>query len=152
MGTAGKQIRYASPATVDEALRIAVTESQAEIQEARDRAFYLGAEVVDLTPAVQHTVARKSAESTSQPRKPSRASESQPRANTSKGHSDKPVKCYECSGYGHFARDCANRRHRQTVSNASQNAESRTGQRKVNEPRARQNKLYGLGSTKPALN
>ena len=41
LGTAGRQIRYASPATVEEALRIAVTVSQAEIQEARDSAFYL---------------------------------------------------------------------------------------------------------------
>ena len=152
LGTVGKLIRYASLATVEEALRIAVTVSQAEIQEARDSAFYLDAEVADLTPAVQHTAARKSAEGTSQPRKPSRVSERQPKASTSKGQSDKPVKCYECSGYGHFARDCANRRHRQTVSNASPNAESRTGQRKVNEPRARQNKVYGLCSTKPALN
>jgi len=103
VGTAGRQIRYASPATVEEALRIAVTVSQAEIQEARDSAFYLDAEAADLTPAVQHTAARKSAESTSQSRKPSRASERQPRANTSKGQSDRPVKCYECSGYGHFA-------------------------------------------------
>jgi len=114
-GTAGRQIRFASPATVEKALRIAVTVSQAEIQEARDSAFYLDAEVADLTPAVQHTAATKSAESTSRSRKPSRASESQPRASTSKGQSDKPVKCYEYSGYGHFARDCANRRHKQTV-------------------------------------
>ena len=152
MGTAGRQLRYASPATVEEALRIAVTVSQAEIQEARDSAFYLDTEVADLTPAVQHTAARKSAETMSQPWKSRRGSERQPRASTSKGQSDKPVKCYECSGYGHFARDCANRRHRQTVGNASQNAESRTGQRKINEPRARQEKVYGLGSTKPALN
>jgi len=87
--------------------------SQAEIQEARDSAFNLDAEVADLTPAVQHKAARKSAESTSQSRKPSRASQSQPTASTSKGQSDKPVKCYESSGYGHFARDCANRRQRQ---------------------------------------
>ena len=138
MGTAGRQLRYASPATVEEALRIAVTVSQAEIQEARDSAFYLDTEVAGLTPAVQHAAARKSAETRSQPWKSGRGSERQPRASTSKGQSDKPVKCYECSGYGHFARDCANRRHRQTVGNASQNAESRTGQRKINEPRARQ--------------
>jgi hypothetical protein len=35
VGTPGKQIRFTSPATVEEALRIAVTVSQAEIQEAR---------------------------------------------------------------------------------------------------------------------
>ena len=51
LGTAGRQVRFASSATVEEALRIAVTVSQAEIQEARDSAFYLDAEVADLTPA-----------------------------------------------------------------------------------------------------
>jgi hypothetical protein len=73
MGTAGRQIRFASPATVEKALRIAVTVSQAEIQEAHDSAFYLDAEVADITPAgrvrepaVQHTAARQTAESTSQ--------------------------------------------------------------------------------------
>ena len=71
VGTAGKQIRYAYPAPVEEALRIAVTVSQAEIQEARDSAFYSDAEFADLTPAVQHTAARKSAGSRSQSRKPS---------------------------------------------------------------------------------
>ena len=90
MGTAGRQLRYASPANVEEALRIAVTVSQAEIQEARDSAFYLDAEIADPTPAVHHTAARKSAESTSQSRKPSRVSERQPRTSTSKGQSDKP--------------------------------------------------------------
>ena len=89
--------------------------SQPEIQEARDSAFYLDEEAADLTPAVQRTAARKSVESTTQSRKPSRASRSQPRASTSKGQSDRPVKCYECSGYGLFARDCANRPHRQTA-------------------------------------
>ena len=43
VGIVGKQLRYNSPATVEEALRIAMTVSQAEIQEARDSAFYLDA-------------------------------------------------------------------------------------------------------------
>ena len=36
-----RQVRFASPATPEEALRIAVTVSEAEFQEARDNAFYL---------------------------------------------------------------------------------------------------------------
>jgi len=110
LSTAGRQVRYSSPATAEEALRIAVTVSQAEIQEARDSAFCLDAEVADITPAgrlrepaVRHKAARKSAESATQPRKPSRASQRQLKAGPSKGQSDKLVKCYECSGYEHIA-------------------------------------------------
>ena len=77
LSTARRQVRYTSLATVEEALRIAVTVSQAEIQEARDSAFYLDAEVADITPAgrvrepaVRHTAARQSAGSAAQSRKP----------------------------------------------------------------------------------
>jgi len=68
LGTPGREVRFASPATVEEALRIAVTVSQAEIQEARDNAFYLNTEVADITPPgrvrepfVHYTAARQSA-------------------------------------------------------------------------------------------
>jgi len=130
VGTAGRQVRFISPATVEEALRIAMTVSQAEIQEARDSAFYLDTEVADITPAgrvrepaVHYTAVRQSADSTAQSRKPSRVGQS-----TSNGQPDKPLKCYECSGYGHFARDCANRRQRQADSNATPNVVFRVGQ------------------------
>jgi hypothetical protein len=63
-GTPVRQVRFAQPATAEEALRIAVTLSQAEIQETRDSAFYLDTEVADITPAgwlrepaVKHTAA-----------------------------------------------------------------------------------------------
>jgi len=38
-GTNGRQVRFSSPETSEEALRIAVAVSQAEIQETRDGAF-----------------------------------------------------------------------------------------------------------------
>ena len=163
LATAGREVRFASPATIEEAPRITVTVSQAEIQEARDNAFCLDTEVADITlagrvrePAVQHTAARQSAGSAAQSRKPSRAGQRQPkeRASASKGQPDKPVKCYECSGYGHFARDCANRRQREADSNATSNVEFRAGKGKVNEPtpRTRQNIVHGRHSMKPVLN
>jgi len=43
LSTVGRQVRYSSPATTEEALRISVTVSQVEIQEARDIAFCLDA-------------------------------------------------------------------------------------------------------------
>jgi hypothetical protein len=163
LSTPGRQVRFASPATADKALRIAVTVSQAEIQEARDNAFYLNTEVTDITPAgrmrepaVQHATARQAGRSAGKSRKPNRAGEHHPREGTatSSGQPSKQVRCYDCSGYGHIARDCANRRQTQTASNATPDVGSRSGQVKVNEPppHARQNTAYGRRATKPALN
>jgi hypothetical protein len=66
-GTAGRQVRFSSPETAKEALRIAVTVSEAELQETRDGAFYANAEASDITPAgrvrepaVQQIAARQS--------------------------------------------------------------------------------------------
>ena len=66
-GTGGRQVRYFSPAAAEEALQIVINVSQAEIQEARDNAFYVDAEVAEITPAdrlreqaVHHTTAKKS--------------------------------------------------------------------------------------------
>ena len=50
-GTAGRQVRFAVPSTAEDALRIAVKVSQAEIQEVRNNAFYLDSEVADISPA-----------------------------------------------------------------------------------------------------
>jgi hypothetical protein len=92
---------------------MAVTVSQAEIQETRDSAFYLDTEVADITaagrlrePAVQHTAARRSDGSTAQSRKRGQTGQrrSSGRSGTGNAQSDGPIKCYECSGYGHFAR------------------------------------------------
>jgi len=51
IGTAGRQVRFSSPETSEESLRIAVTVSQAEQQEKRYGAFYAKAEAVDIKPA-----------------------------------------------------------------------------------------------------
>ena len=96
---------------------------------------------------MRHTDARQSVGSEAQSRKPRRVGQYRlnERASSSNGQPDKPLKCYECSGYGHFARDCANRRQRQTDSYATSNVELRIGQGKVNEPTPRswQNVVHG---------
>jgi hypothetical protein len=103
LGKAGRQVRFTSPATVEEALRIAVTVSKAEILEARDSAFYLDAEVAIITPAgrvreiaMQHTAVRQSAGSAAQSRKRSRVGQYRlnERASSGNGQPNKPVKCY----------------------------------------------------------
>jgi hypothetical protein len=39
VGTAGKQVRFSLPKTLDEALKISITVDQAELQERRSEAF-----------------------------------------------------------------------------------------------------------------
>jgi hypothetical protein len=50
-GTASRQVRYAMPKTVDEALKIAITVDQAEQQERRNAAFYLRSQVAERNSA-----------------------------------------------------------------------------------------------------
>jgi hypothetical protein len=83
-GTQGRQVRFASPATAEETLRIAVTVSEDEFQEARDSAFYLDTEVTDTTPvgrmrepAVQHTADGQPVGRVAKPRKQSWAGQHQ---------------------------------------------------------------------------
>ena len=84
IGTGGRQVRFSSPATAEEAHQIAINVSQAEIQEARDNAFYMDAEVAEITPvgrlrepAVHHTTAKKSVRGAANVRKPQRADQQQ---------------------------------------------------------------------------
>ena len=44
IGTPGRQVRYALPKSMQEALRIAITVQQAELQEHRNERFYLEGE------------------------------------------------------------------------------------------------------------
>jgi len=143
IGTGGRQVRYASPKTAEEAFQIAINVSQAEIQEARDNAFYVDAEPVEITPAgrlrepaVHHTTAKKSVEGAANVRKSHRAGQQPPKqtAAASNAQQRNQIVCYECRGYGHNARDCANRRPVKGNSNVTQIARTTAVQRQVNAP------------------
>jgi len=143
IGTGGRQVRYASPKTAEEALQIAINVSQAEIQEARDNAFYVDAEAVEITPAgrlrepaVHHTTARKSVGGAANGRKAHRDGQqpSKQTAAASSAQQRNQIVCYECRGYGHIARDCANRRPVKGNSHVAQSASTTTVQRQVNAP------------------
>jgi hypothetical protein len=108
-GTAGRQVRFSSPETAEEALRIAVAVSQAELQETRDGAFYANAEVTDITPAgrvrepaVQQVAARQSGGSERRKHGPNVASQRRSQANeaANSGQPDKTITCSECRGFG----------------------------------------------------
>jgi hypothetical protein len=144
--TPGKMVRFSMPATAEEALRIAVTVSQAEIQEARNNAFYLDSEVAEISPAgrmrepaVHHTGAKSVANNGDPRRKSGQASQRRPdkRESTRNAQSADTVQCYECRGYGHYARDCANRSQRRVDNRAAGDNGNKTGKGKASEPTSR---------------
>jgi len=151
------------PATAAEALRIPVTVSQAELQEVRNNAFNLDSGVAEISPAgrvrepvVQHTGAKPATVSGNPRRKSGQASQRRPdrRASTSNSQARDSVQCFECKGFGHFARDCANRTQRRADSRATRDNGNKTGQGEVSEPstRDRAKKVDGQRGNKSPLN
>ena len=103
-------MRFTSPETSEEALRIAVAVSQAELQETRDGAFYAKAEAVDITPvgrpretAVQQVAVRQSSGSERKRQRPISASHRRRQGSEAArtGQPEKNITCFECRGYGH---------------------------------------------------
>jgi hypothetical protein len=122
--------------------------AQAELQETRDGAFYANAEVTDTTPAgrarepaVQQVAARQSGGSERRKHRQDVASQRRSQANeaTSSGQPGKTIICFECRGYGHYARDCANRRQQQVARDANPNGDNSASQCRADRstPRAK---------------
>ena len=122
-GTPGREVRMRAPLTTDEAIRIAVGVEQAEVQERRNNAFYTDSEV-DVSPSGR--VQERSAKHTNVGNTGTRPSPgfqassrvADHRRATRNAQAKAPVKCYECSGYGHFVSECPNRKRRQEASSA----------------------------------
>ena len=139
-------MRFYSPVTAEEALQIAINVSQAEIQEARDNAFYVDVEVAEITPAgrlreptVHHTTAKKSVRGAANVRKPQRADQNHAKqiAAASNGQQRNQTVCHECRGYGHIARHCAKRRQAHGTSHVTPIVETTAAQKQVNTPTSR---------------
>jgi hypothetical protein len=148
LGTPVKQVRYALPGCLEEAVEIAVPVDQADQQDHRSSSFYTG--------KVERVSVRSPAPSDESSER-ARASRTVRLSGTSHTpepdnaqHSRRPVskhgrRCYECEGIGHLARDCPTRRSRRAVDGAqdgrriedtarSQRASIRDGQWKPQRP------------------
>jgi hypothetical protein len=111
-GTPGRQTRYAMPKNLEEALKIAITVEEAELQERREQAFYVKTERFE-----RRNVDRRNGSEVRGDRKgtrPKRAASSRPWRGSSestegKSQNSETRKCYVCGGIGHLARACPSR-------------------------------------------
>jgi len=109
-GVPGGQVRYASPVSVEEAIRIAVSVQEAEKQEKFNNSFYALHIRTRSDSSSRHAVGSRTASQaegrrTEVPRSADKAKASSTRNTQTKA----ALRCYKCEGTGHFARECPTR-------------------------------------------
>jgi len=123
LNTAGRQVRYAIPINMDEALRIAITVNQAQIQERRNEAFYV--DEARGSGTADRPLRRKRYNGTVR-NATQHAEISRTQGQKSKGlyrisGNGNERKCYGCGGAGHLERECPTRQNRMNPRNAPSN-------------------------------
>ena len=131
IGTPGRQVRYASPLNLDQALKIALSDQKAEKQETFSESFYASFDysLRQHFPSLSHRASHGSrglAESKytanqiqSQHNAASRNHKKTKTSGTRNAQTNAVLRCYECEGFGHFGRECPTRQKRETGSTNS---------------------------------
>ena len=142
----GKYVRIANPQTIDQALKIALSVQEAVKQEKFSESFYANFDDStrlrspsptrstsyrprrsdDVKHTVNHTQTQR------------RMSTNSDRESESYGNRNAQIKtalqCYECKGFGHFARDCATRLRKEVSSTNSPGKRNPTERIKSSRP------------------
>jgi len=108
IGVPGRQVRYASPVTVEEAIRIAVSVQEAERHEKFNNSFYArhDSRTYSDSDKSRHAVALRTASQAAGRRTQVPWSANKARASSTRNAQTKAaLRCYECEGIGHFARE-----------------------------------------------
>jgi len=112
IGVPGRQFRYASPVSVEEAIQFAVSVQEAERQENFNNSFYArhDSRTYRDSDKLRHAVGSRTASKaegrrTKVPRSANKARVSSNRYAQTKA----ALRCHECEGIGHLARECPTR-------------------------------------------
>ena len=136
VGVPGRQVRYIMPESLDEAIRVAITVSQAEVQERRNEVFYAEEARECVTARSSRGArgkgdARNTTQYAGSGRTQHQGSEGQSR---NLGPND-TRKCFVCGGVGHLARFCATPQNRVMTGNTPSKNKDFMQQRTVGAPR-----------------
>jgi len=139
IGIVSRQVRFSNPQSLDQALKTALCVQEAEKQERFSESFYTSFDNslrVRSPNPTRHTDhrshiaadARHSAAQGRSQRNQTSRSNNKPRNSGSRNAQNKAaIKCYECEGFGHFARECP------TLLNREANSTNSPGNRNPSE-------------------
>ena len=127
VGSPGLQCRYASPQSMEHALRIALAVQEAERQEKISESFYANFDrsvrLTSKSPSRTHpddekrssTDTRAVGNARSQRQKSSSSANRSANPSTRSSRTKAALRCYECQGVGHFGRECPTRLKREAT-------------------------------------
>ena len=132
LGGIGKQVRYASPRDIEQALSISITVLEAENQEKFNETFYTrfddSVRLLSKSPSrprSEDSRSQRSADTQAvnhlrdQRYRTSRGTNKTSNPRNRNEQTKEAIRCFNCEGFGHFARDCPSKFEREANSSGS---------------------------------